>query len=63
MAVIKTDFNVMNLPMAIERNNPIPLDSTAVWYDYNEMHIYAMENPTAYVGQILSLGLVSCSFC
>lgn len=55
MAVIKTDFNVMNLPMAIERNNPIPLDSTAVWYDYNEMHIYAMENPTAYIGQILSL--------
>lgn len=55
MAVIKPDFNVMNLPMAIERNNPIPLDSTAVWYDYNEMHIYAMDNPTAYVGQILSL--------
>lgn len=55
MAVIKTDFNVMNLPMAIERNNPIPLDSSAVWYDYNEMIAYAKENPTAYVGQILSL--------
>jgi hypothetical protein len=50
MAVIKTDFNVMNLPMAIERNNPIPLDSSAVWYDYNEMITYAKENPTAYVG-------------
>lgn len=55
MAVIKTDFNIMNLPMAIERNNPIPLDSTAVWYSYDEMHTYAVENPTAYVGQILSL--------
>lgn len=55
MAITKTDFNVMNLPMAIERNNPIPLDSTAVWYNYDEMHSYAINNPTAYVGQILSL--------
>ena len=55
MAIIKTDFNIMNLPMAIERNNPIPLDSSAVWYNYDEMHNYAIENPTAYVGQILSL--------
>ena len=55
MAVIKTDFNVMNLPMAIERNNPIPLDSTALWYSYDEMVTYAKESSTAYVGQILSL--------
>lgn len=55
MAVIKTDFNVMNLPMAIERNNPIPLDSTALWYSYDEMATYAKESSTAYVGQILSL--------
>lgn len=55
MAVIKQDFNVMYLPAAIQRNNPIPLDSTAVWYDYDLMAAYAVSDPTAYVGQILSL--------
>ena len=55
MAVIRQDFNVMYLPAAIQRNNPIPLDSTAVWYDYNLMAAYAASDPTAYVGQILSL--------
>lgn len=55
MAVIKQDFNVMYLPAAIQRNNPIPLDSTAVWYDYDLMVAYAANDPTAYVGQILSL--------
>lgn len=55
MAVIRQDFNVMYLPAAIQRNNPIPLDSTAVWYDYDLMAAYAASDPTAYVGQILSL--------
>ncbi len=55
MAVIREDFNVMYLPAAIQRNNPIPLDSTAVWYDYDLMAEYAANDPTAYVGQILSL--------
>lgn len=55
MAVIKQDFNVMYLPAAIQRNNPIPLDSSAVWYDYDKMAAYAATDPTAYVGQILSL--------
>lgn len=55
MAVINTDFNIMNLPMAIERNNAIPLDSSAVWYSYEEMAAYAASGATAYVGQILSL--------
>jgi hypothetical protein len=55
MAVINTDFNIMNLPMAIERNNAIPLDSSTVWYSYEEMAAYAASGATAYVGQILSL--------
>lgn len=55
MAVIRQDFNVMYLPAAIQRDNPIPLDSTAVWYDYDLMAAYAANDPTAYVGQILSL--------
>lgn len=55
MAVLQKDFNVMGLPMAISRNNPIPLDKTAVWYNEIEMRDYAASNPTAYVGQVLSL--------
>ena len=55
MAVIREDFNVMYLPAAIQRNNPIPLDSTTIWYDYDLMVNYAKNDPTAYVGQILSL--------
>lgn len=53
MAVIKKTFNVMALPLAIERANPIPLDSNAVWYDLLEMQNYAAAGATAYVGQTL----------
>ena len=53
MAVIKKTFNVMALPLAIERANPIPLDSSAVWYDLLEMQNYAATGATAYVGQTL----------
>ena len=55
MAKIVKDFNTMGLPMAIYRNEPIPLDSSAVWYTYEEMAEYASNHPTAYVGQILGL--------
>lgn len=55
MAVIQKDFNVMGLPMAISRNNPIPLDKTGVWYDLELLKNYAATDPTAYVGQILGL--------
>jgi hypothetical protein len=55
MAVIQKDFNVMGLPMAISRNNPIPLDKTAVWYNLDLLKAYAESDPTAYVGQILGL--------
>lgn len=55
MAKIVKDFTTMGLPMAIYRNEPIPLDSSAVWYSYEEMADYASSNPTAYVGQILGL--------
>lgn len=55
MAKIVKEFNTMGLPMAIYRNEPIPLDSSAVWYTYEEMAEYASNHPTAYVGQILGL--------
>ena len=55
MAVIKKDFNIMALPLAIERANPIPLDSTTIWYSLSDMQEYAKSGATAYVGQTLVL--------
>ena len=54
MAVIQKDYNKMALPLSIERANPISLDSTAVWYDFEAMVEYAQSGATAYVGQVLA---------
>lgn len=55
MATILKDAAYMALPMNIKRGNPIPLDTTAVWYDKTELNKYATSGATAYVGQILTL--------
>ena len=55
MAIINKNGTYMPLPSGIKRGNPIPLDTTAVWYTYAEMKVYAEEGLTAYVGQILTL--------
>ena len=55
MATILNDAAYMALPMNIKRGNPIPLDTTAVWYNRTELETYAASGATAYVGQILTL--------
>lgn len=55
MATILNDAAYMALPMNIKRGNPIPLDTTAVWYDKTKLETYAASGATAYVGQILTL--------
>lgn len=55
MATILKDAAYMSLPMNIKRGNPIPLDTTAVWYSKSELETYAASGATAYVGQILTL--------
>ena len=55
MATILNDAAYMALPMNIKRGNPIPLDTTAVWYDESKLKTYAASGATAYVGQILTL--------
>lgn len=55
MATILNDAAYMALPMNIKRGNPIPLDTTAVWYNKTELETYAQSGATAYVGQILTL--------
>lgn len=54
MAVIKKDGGFMALPINIKRGNPIPLDSTSIWYDYAALEEYAKTGATAYVGQIVT---------
>lgn len=55
MAVIKKDGNSMGLPMNINRGNPIPIDTTEVWYSLEAAQTYAASGATAYVGQKLSV--------
>lgn len=62
MAIIKMDGGYNALPISYKRGNPIPLDRSSVWYDYDLMVKYAKgektdwcDGATAYVGQILSL--------
>lgn len=54
MAFIKLDGGFNALPISYKRGNPIPLDTTAVWYDFAELENYAKTGATAYVGQILT---------
>lgn len=55
MAIILNNAAYMALPMNIKRGNPIPLDTTAVWYNKTELENYAKNGATAYVGQVLTL--------
>lgn len=55
MAVIDKSENFMGLPMNIKRGNPMPLDTSEIWYSMSEMENYAKTGKTAYVGQILGL--------
>jgi hypothetical protein len=54
MAQIKTDGNYNAIPISYKRGNPIPLDTTSVWYSDAEAQAYA-KSDLAYVGQIISV--------
>lgn len=55
MAVIKKNGGYTGLPISISRGNPIPLDKSSIYYEYEQMASYATSDPTAYVGQIVVL--------
>ena len=55
MATILNDAAYMSFPLSIQRGNPAPVDTTAVWYNKTELETYAASGATAYVGQILTL--------
>lgn len=43
------------LPLNIRRGNPNPLDNSSVWKSFADARNYASNDPTAYVGQIISV--------
>ena len=59
MATINKNGIYMSSPKGISRGNPIPLDSTEIWYSKSEMEAYAKGQgelgKVSYVGQILQL--------
>lgn len=54
MANIEKNGSYMALPMNIKRGNPIPVDTTMVWYSMTDLQEYATSGATAYVGQIVT---------
>lgn len=55
MAKITKIYDMMAMPLSMNRANAIPLDSSSVWYSFEEMKNYAETGATSYVGQILAL--------
>lgn len=55
MAKITKTYDMMAMPLSMNRANAIPLDSSSVWYSMEEMTNYAATGATSYVGQILAL--------
>lgn len=45
----------LGFPLNFRRGNPNPLDNSSVWASYEAALNYAQTDPTAYVGQILSV--------
>ena len=59
MAVNGSDksFTKMEFPLGMKRQDAFPLDDSSVFYSLEDAQTYAQSNPTAYVGQILSVVL------
>lgn len=53
MATRLTTFNAASTPLSFKRMNPIPLDQTSHFDNYEEAIQYSHNDPTAYVGQLL----------
>lgn len=57
MAINNTEktFSNMEFPLAMKRQDAFALDPTSVWDSLAKAEDYAKTNPTAYVGQVLSV--------
>lgn len=48
-------YSDMEFPLAMKRQDAFALDETAVWPSMETAQAYAKTNPTAYIGQLLSV--------
>lgn len=57
MAVNNTTkkYSDMEFPLSMKRQDAFALDETAVWPSMETAQKYAKTNPTAYIGQLLSV--------
>lgn len=57
MAINGSDknFSKMEFPLGMKRQDAFPLDDSSVFYSMGEAQTYAQSNPTAYVGQVISV--------
>ena len=57
MAVNTTtnSFSFMEFPLSMTRQGAFPLDKSSVFASMNDAQTYAQTNPTAYVGQVISV--------
>lgn len=57
MAINGSDknFSKMEFPLGMKRQDAFPLDDSSVFYSMGEAQAYAQSNPTAYVGQVISV--------
>lgn len=51
---VKT-YSKMEFPLAMQRQDAFALDPSCVWSSLEAAQNYAKTNPTAYVGQVLSV--------
>ena len=50
-----SSHSFMEFPLAMKRQGAFPLDENSVFYSMSEAQTYATSNPTAYVGQVISV--------
>ena len=57
MAINNTEktFSSMEFPLSMKRQDAFALDPTCVWSSLEEAQDYAKTNPTAYIGQVISV--------
>ena len=57
MAINGSDknFSKMEFPLGMKRQDAFPLDDSSVFYSLEDAQSYAQSNPTAYVGQVISV--------
>ena len=48
-------YSNMEFPLSMKRQDAFALDPTCVWPSLAEAQNYAKTNPTAYIGQVLSV--------